>query len=289
MCPEQKVTKTKMFYSKKANHIKKRKSHTESDFGAQRQSSPPDASSSKMGTTMSNSPSNTKQHTQTPNKANISDFTGQAKTAQAPQYAAKPQQSPQQQQPQQPQPPPQPQQQPAATAQKVKTPLERCEDIQNELEKLEKDVNEFSGRKTDRAYLLIEELLTRCLLKLDEVPKGEDTFNQFRKSLINYTHRLSDRLESKCDDSKRATTNDCETSPSEAKRSKTPEVTVSQVGSDAKTIERADTTTPQATTTTTPISSESNQQKQDSNTEASTAPTQTTDSPPQSAETNKLA
>ncbi|CAF0790077.1 unnamed protein product [Brachionus calyciflorus] len=156
-----------MFYSKKANHIKKRKSN-ESDFGTQETKSNPSDTASKMGTTMSNAPNKqTGQTRPTP------QFGAASKTPEAPKPQGQPQKI-------------------------VKTPKDKCDEIQIELENLEKDINAFNGKKSDRVYLMIDEFLTRCLIKLDDIEKGDETFNQYRKSLINFANRLADKLESKC-------------------------------------------------------------------------------------------
>jgi hypothetical protein len=88
---------------------------------------------------------------------------------------------------------PEPQTQPKPTA--LKTAQERCEEVLNDLTKLEKEVGEFNGKKTDKQYLKLEEYLTRCLLKLDEIDRTDDKINQIRRKLINYTHLLSDKLD----------------------------------------------------------------------------------------------
>ena len=77
----------------------------------------------------------------------------------------------------------------------AKTPQEKCNDMLAELEKLEKDVEAFEGTKNDKVFLKLEELLTRCLLKLDEIDRGDEQINLNRKKLINYTHTLTDKLE----------------------------------------------------------------------------------------------
>jgi hypothetical protein len=77
----------------------------------------------------------------------------------------------------------------------IKTPQDKCTDISNELNSLEIEINNFVGLRNDRAYLKLEELLTRCLLKLDEIDRGDEKINDMRKNLINFTHKLSDKLE----------------------------------------------------------------------------------------------
>jgi hypothetical protein len=83
----------------------------------------------------------------------------------------------------------------ASTNTVIKTPQEKCTDISNELNSLELEINNFVGKRDDRAYLKLEELLTRCLLRLDEIDRGDEKINDMRKNLINFTHKLSDKLE----------------------------------------------------------------------------------------------
>lgn len=79
----------------------------------------------------------------------------------------------------------------------VKTPQVKCDEIGNELHKLQHDVHTFAGQKGDKAYLSLDEMLTRCLLKLDEIDRSDDDVNQQRKNLISFTHELADELEKK--------------------------------------------------------------------------------------------
>ena len=80
----------------------------------------------------------------------------------------------------------------------VKTPQVKCDEIGNELHKLQHEVHTFVGHKNDRAYLQLDEMLTRCLLKLDEIDRNNNDVNQQRKNLISFTHELADELEKKC-------------------------------------------------------------------------------------------
>ena len=100
--------------------------------------------------------------------------------------------SPSPQQEQKTEPQYQPQHQPKTV---LKTAQDKCEDVLHELTKLEKEVGEFVGKKTDKKYLRLEELLTRCLLQLDEIDRSDDKINQIRRKLINYTNLLADKLE----------------------------------------------------------------------------------------------
>lgn len=53
----------------------------------------------------------------------------------------------------------------------------------------------FGGQKNDKTFLKLDELLTRCVLKLDEIDRGDEQVNQTRKKLINFAHQLADRLD----------------------------------------------------------------------------------------------
>ena len=113
---------------------------------------------------------------------------------------------------------------------KVKNSQEKCDDIANELNRLEKLVSEFQGKMGDKNYLKLDEFLTICLLKLDEVERTDDKIHQLKKKLINYTHQLSEKLESRTrgeGDNKMevSTSNDNETNsenPPSSKRPKSP-------------------------------------------------------------------
>ena len=125
-----------------------------------------------MGSTMSNGAN--KQ-----SKMNASDFKTETRTA-PPAEQPKPELRPK----------PQP-------TKVTKSSQQKCEEVKSELENLEKEIESFSGAKTDRSYRRLEELLTRCLLKLDEIEKGDESFNQFRKGLINYANRMGEILDLK--------------------------------------------------------------------------------------------
>ena len=86
----------------------------------------------------------------------------------------------------------------AMTSTYVKTPQVKCDEIGTELHKLQRDVHSFAGHKNDKTYLKLDEMLTRCLLKLDEIDRTNDDVNQQRKNLISFTHELADELEKKC-------------------------------------------------------------------------------------------
>jgi len=51
----------------------------------------------------------------------------------------------------------------------------------------------------------LEELLTRCLLKLDELDRKDENINAQRRTLIDFTNELADYLESKTNSSNDST------------------------------------------------------------------------------------
>lgn len=79
----------------------------------------------------------------------------------------------------------------------VKSPQEKLDDILTKIEEIEKDVNAFSGKKGDKEYRKLDELLVRCLLELDEIERGDDNINQQRRKLIHRTQAVGDKLEAK--------------------------------------------------------------------------------------------
>lgn len=87
---------------------------------------------------------------------------------------------------------------PPAVSTYVKTPQVKCDEIGNELSQLQEAVHDFNGLKNDKEYMKLDELLTRSLLKLDELDRSNEQVNQQRKTLIVFTHELADHLESKC-------------------------------------------------------------------------------------------
>ena len=63
---------------------------------------------------------------------------------------------------------------------------------------LEQEVEEFVGKKTDKAYWLLEEMLTKELLELDSVETGgQDTVRQARKEDVCKSQAILEKLEKK--------------------------------------------------------------------------------------------
>jgi hypothetical protein len=111
-----------------------------------------------------------------------------------PQQQQKPQ--PQQQQKPQPQPqqPPKPPEAPAAN-----NPISRVQTIQKDVEELQAHVNKYSGNsRKDKEYIYLDEMLTRNLLKLDDIDtEGKDNVRQARKEAIRTIQRCISMLEGK--------------------------------------------------------------------------------------------
>ncbi|XP_044053134.1 BAG family molecular chaperone regulator 4 [Siniperca chuatsi] len=63
---------------------------------------------------------------------------------------------------------------------------------------LQEDVDEFVGRKTDKSYRCLEELLTKELLELDSVEtQGQENVRQARKEAVQRIQAILDQLEKK--------------------------------------------------------------------------------------------
>ncbi|KAK9300419.1 hypothetical protein QLX08_006944 [Tetragonisca angustula] len=112
------------------------------------------------------------------------------------------QQKPQQQVPsQQQQPQPQQQQQePVKPKPSVpKDPLERVALVQKEVDALAEQVKQYTGNsRTDKEYIYLDEMLTRELIKLDDIEtEGRDNVRQARKNAIKTIQETISLLESK--------------------------------------------------------------------------------------------
>lgn len=127
-------------------------------------------------------------------------------------HGQKPQTPPHQKQPSQPQFPQQSQPQPTAKPDEtdskpapqpkpepIKDPIERVQVIQKEVEELMKQVESFNGNsRADKQYLMLDELLTRQLLLLDNIDtEGKENVRQARKDTIKSIQRCISTLENK--------------------------------------------------------------------------------------------
>ncbi|CAL7950943.1 unnamed protein product [Xylocopa violacea] len=111
------------------------------------------------------------------------------------------QQRSQQQPQQQPQQPQQQQQQetPKPKPALPKDPLERVALVQKEVDSLAEQVKQYSGNsRTDKQYIYLDEMLTRELIKLDDIEtEGRDNVRQARKNAIKTIQETISLLESK--------------------------------------------------------------------------------------------
>lgn len=81
---------------------------------------------------------------------------------------------------------------------KVLSPLETVEKIVEDAKDLGLQVNTFKGSKKDKTYKYLEEMLTRMLLKLDNIQAGsDDNIRQARKHAVNTITQTLDLLELK--------------------------------------------------------------------------------------------
>lgn len=76
--------------------------------------------------------------------------------------------------------------------------LAQVQQVLARVEMLQDDVDEFVGRKTDKSYRCLEELLTKELLVLDSVETlGHDGVRSARKEAVQKIQAILDRLENK--------------------------------------------------------------------------------------------
>ncbi|XP_054906661.1 BAG family molecular chaperone regulator 4 [Poeciliopsis prolifica] len=76
--------------------------------------------------------------------------------------------------------------------------LAKVQQVMARVQLLQEDVDEFVGRKTDKSYRCLEELLTKELLELDSVEtQGQETVRQARKEAVQRIQAILDQLEKK--------------------------------------------------------------------------------------------
>ncbi|XP_078107815.1 BAG family molecular chaperone regulator 4 [Sander vitreus] len=97
-----------------------------------------------------------------------------------------------------PSPAPAPAQAPAQAPLSDNPGLAKVQQVMARMLLLQEDVDEFVGRKTDKSYRYLEELLTKELLELDSVEtQGQDNVRQARKDAVQKIQAILDRLERK--------------------------------------------------------------------------------------------
>ena len=78
------------------------------------------------------------------------------------------------------------------------SPLEQVELVQTEINSLQDKVNNFNGKMKDKDYKFLEEMLTRCMLKLDRIEsQGKEEVRLARKTAIRAAQSGLDQLELK--------------------------------------------------------------------------------------------
>jgi lipopolysaccharide biosynthesis regulator YciM len=78
------------------------------------------------------------------------------------------------------------------------TTLEQLEEIYKEAEDLEQKVNVFTGSKQDHEYRYMEEMLTRLIIKLDNIDSaGKDEIRRVRRKAVKTVQATLDHLELK--------------------------------------------------------------------------------------------
>ncbi|XP_013862677.1 BAG family molecular chaperone regulator 4 [Austrofundulus limnaeus] len=76
--------------------------------------------------------------------------------------------------------------------------LAKVQQVLTRVQLLQEDVDEFVGRKTDKSYRCLEELLTKELLELDSVEtQGQENVRQARKEAVQRIQAILDQLERK--------------------------------------------------------------------------------------------
>ncbi|NWI64244.1 BAG4 regulator, partial [Todus mexicanus] len=76
--------------------------------------------------------------------------------------------------------------------------IQRILRVMGEAERLEQEVDEFVGKKTDKFYRLLEEMLTKLLLELDSIETGgQDGVRQARKESVHRIQAILEKLERK--------------------------------------------------------------------------------------------
>lgn len=76
--------------------------------------------------------------------------------------------------------------------------LAKVQQVMVRVQLLQEDVDEFVGKKSDKSYRCLEELLTKELLELDSVEtQGQENVRQARKEAVQRIQAILDQLEKK--------------------------------------------------------------------------------------------
>ncbi|KAH0623169.1 hypothetical protein JD844_031200 [Phrynosoma platyrhinos] len=88
--------------------------------------------------------------------------------------------------------------QPSLETMDVQPGIYKVMQVMEGVEQLEEEVDEFVGKKTDKDYWLLEEMLTKKLLELDSIETGgQDNVRQARKEAVHRIQATLDELERK--------------------------------------------------------------------------------------------
>ncbi|NXP03784.1 BAG4 regulator, partial [Thinocorus orbignyianus] len=88
--------------------------------------------------------------------------------------------------------------QPSTNSAAIQPEIQRILQVMGEAEQLEQEVDEFVGKKTDKSYRLLEEMLTKLLLELDSIETGgQDSVRQARKESVHRIQAILEKLERK--------------------------------------------------------------------------------------------
>uniref|UniRef100_A0A1I8F371 WW domain-containing protein n=1 Tax=Macrostomum lignano TaxID=282301 RepID=A0A1I8F371_9PLAT len=80
----------------------------------------------------------------------------------------------------------------------VQSALERIQAVEAESRRLETDIKAYAGGPEEKQYRLLEETLTRLMMKLDAIESaGESDVRDARKACVQYIQSLLDYLEMK--------------------------------------------------------------------------------------------
>ncbi|NXD30970.1 BAG4 regulator, partial [Spelaeornis formosus] len=91
-----------------------------------------------------------------------------------------------------------PAEQPSTNPAALQPEIQRILHVMGEAEQLEEEVEEFVGKKTDKSYRLLEEMLTKLLLELDSIETGgQDSVRQARKESVHRIQAILEELERK--------------------------------------------------------------------------------------------
>ncbi|NXT81709.1 BAG4 regulator, partial [Zapornia atra] len=92
----------------------------------------------------------------------------------------------------------QPNQQLSTPSSAIQPEIQRILHVMGEAGQLEEEVDEFVGKKTDKSYRLLEEMLTKLLLELDSIETGgQDAVRQARKESVHRIQAILEKLERK--------------------------------------------------------------------------------------------